>query len=71
MNLQKKYRAQLINYIKPYNPNITIIYVEAPSIEDNIKRRNGMVDGDIIKSMIKKLDFPTESECDKLIIYKQ
>lgn len=71
MNLQKKYRNQLINFVKKFNPSITIIYVEAPSIEDNIKRREGMISSDIIKSMIHKLDFPTKNECDNLIIIKQ
>lgn len=71
MFLQKKYRNKILNLIMEYRPYITIIYVEAPTLEDNINRRKGQIDSNILNSMINKLDFPSEIECMKLIINKQ
>ena len=41
INLKKKYREEIKNYIKSlgYDPYYEYIYIEAPSLNDNIKRR--------------------------------
>lgn len=61
-NLKRKYRKRFLEIMKPYNPIIIYVYVEAPTIEDNIKRRKGQIKHEIIKRMASNFDFPLPSE---------
>ena len=70
-SLKKFYRDGLIGQVLPYNPYIEIIYIEAPTIEDNLKRRKGQIPENIILNMQDNFDFPRETECHKLTIAKQ
>lgn len=70
-NLKLMYRNVLHTMLYPYNPEIIYVYIEAPSIEDNKKRRKGQVDSRTIDRMVKSFDFPELYEYDQLIIYKQ
>lgn len=70
-NLKLQYRDELHKMIYKYNPEIIYVYIEAPSIEDNKKRRKGQIDSRTIERMAKSFDFPEFYEYDKLIIYKQ
>ena len=69
-NLKKFYRDKLINTILPYKPFIEIVYVEAPTITDNLNRRSGQIPNNIIINMMENFDFPKETECHKLTIVK-
>lgn len=70
-SLRKFYREKLIATMLPYNPYIIIVYVEAPSIEDNLKRRKGQIPEKVILNMQSSIDFPRSTECHELIIAKQ
>ena len=70
-NIRKIHREQLINLILPYNPYIEIIYIESPSINDNLLRRKGQISDKVILEMQRNFDFPKETECHKLTLVKQ
>lgn len=63
-NLKKQYRKRFLEIIKPYKPKVIYIYAEAPSLEDNYKRREGQIKPGIIKRMASNFDFPLPSEFD-------
>lgn len=71
-SLKKKYRQAFIDIAEKFNHvNIVYVYVEAPSIEDCIRRRGEGKWKGIINRMWDEFEFPDKSECNKLIIYKQ
>ena len=71
INLSAKRRKALHNQWGKYKPNWRYIYVEAPTLEDNLKRRDGQISPKIFKDMIQRFDFPDIFECDYLTIIKQ
>lgn len=70
-NLKLAYRKAFNQLIMKYNPYIRYVYVEAPSIEDNIARREGQIPKKVFDRMINNFDFPQTTECDELIVLKQ
>lgn len=66
-NLKKKYRDDIKNMLKPYNCMIHYHYVEAPSFEETLKRRDGMINPDIIIKMRDSFDFPRPWEADEVL----
>ena len=62
-SLKKKARKQYLDLCKEYNAVPIYIYVEAPSMEENIKRREGQIDATIIERMWNTMEFPTKDEC--------
>lgn len=67
-SLKKKYRNQYANLYEKYNIVPIFVYVEAPSMEENKKRREGQIDGKIIENMWSTMEFPTKDECFSLLI---
>lgn len=67
-NLRRQYRKRFLEIIKPYEPRVVYIYVEAPTIEDNYKRRDGQIKPEIIKRMASNFDFPLPSEFDQFYL---
>ena len=65
-SLKKKYRDQYIEYIKKYDVVPVYVYVEAPSLDENFKRRDGEIDSNIIQRMWDGFEFPNHSECHEL-----
>lgn len=65
-NLKKQYRKHFLEIMKPYKPKVIYIYVEAPSLEDNFKRREGQIKPEIIRNMLSNFDFPCSTEYDAL-----
>lgn len=70
-SLKKMHREQLINMVIPYNPFIEIVYIEAPTIEDNLKRRKGQIPEKVILDMQAYMDFPRTIEAHNIIFIKQ
>lgn len=71
-SLKKSYRKQFNDLAYKYStPRIVYIYIEAPSIEECIKRRGGGKWEGIINKMYQGFDFPERGECDELIVIKQ
>ena len=70
INLKKKYREEIKNYIKSlgYDPYYEYIYIEAPSLNDNIKRRENQISEEVFHNMIRNFDFPRIGEYDVLRI---
>lgn len=62
-NLLKKYRQTFNKMIIEHGGHPTFIYIEAPTFEDNLKRRDGMISPKIIESMFWRFEFPEMSEC--------
>jgi predicted kinase len=67
LNLKKKYRDAYKNLLKKFNVVWEYVYVQAPTIEDNLKRREGILDEDIIKGMVFNLDWPMAGEYDNIM----
>ena len=70
-NLLRKYRSEFVKTVLPFNPSITFVYVEPNEMGDCAKRRDGQIKKEIVDGMWDRLDFPDNSECDKLLIVKQ
>ena len=70
LNIKKKYRDALKNLVKGYDIEWVYIYVEAPTIEDNEKRRPTFKAGSI-REMTAVLEWPRSDEYDILVISKQ
>lgn len=69
-SLKKRYRKQYIDLCKEYNAAPHYIYVEAPSMEENINRRKGQIKEDVIQRMWGEMDFPTLDECFTLTLIR-
>ena len=67
-NLRRQYRKRFLEIIKPYEPRVVYIYVEAPTIEDNYNRRDGQIKPEIIKRMALNFDFPLPFEFDQFYL---
>lgn len=70
-NLKKEFRTKMRKMIHPYNAHIIYYYIEAPTFEDNLRRRDGMISKDVIERMRKQFDFPKLTECERLFVKKQ
>lgn len=70
-SIRKIHRKNLIDMVKVYGPFIEIIYVEAPTIQDNLKRRKGQIPESVILEMQANMDFPRDTECHFLRFEKQ
>lgn len=69
INLKKKYRDYYKELLKEFNVNWIYHYVEASSLETNIKRREGQIDRNVFINMIKSFEWPNASEYDRLIYH--
>ena len=70
-NLKKKYRDEYVSTLRFYGYKVIFVYVEAPTLEFNYKRRNGEVPKEVINRMAKSFEWPESTEYDELIIAKQ
>ena len=70
-NLVEKYRKPFVEIAQKYNYTVHFVYIEAPSLEECIKRREGQIKPEVIYKMQEKLEWPTPFEYDKLTIIKQ
>jgi predicted kinase len=71
MNIKRKYRDILTKYLRKNGYKILFVYVEAPTLNDNIKRRQGQIKSDIITKLVLSFEYPESVEYDKMIISKQ
>lgn len=71
MNLTKRYRDMFHREYDSFNPRYTYIYVEAPTINTNITRRDGQIPEKEIERMVNSIDFPEGHEYDSLRLVKQ
>lgn len=66
INLKRSYRDSYKELAQNYNVYWEYVYVQAPSLEDNYKRRP-MISKEQFDEMINKFDFPDPSEYDRII----
>lgn len=66
INLKRSYRDSYKELAENYNVHWEYVYVQAPSLEDNYKRRP-MISKEQFDEMISKFDFPDPSEYDRLV----
>lgn len=71
INLRKRYRDSYHLMLNKYNVNWIYVYVEAPSLEETIKRRDGQINASAYEGMIMNFDWPSKDEYDTLLIDKQ
>ena len=71
INLRKKYRDDYKKLLSKYNVRWVYVVIEAPSIEDNISRRQGQVPEDVLRNMYNGFVMPSPDEYDEIIHYKQ
>lgn len=64
INLKKDYRLEYQRLLSNYDVYVTYIYVEATSLDKNIERRSGQIGEDVLKTIIKKFDWPEYNEYD-------
>lgn len=70
-SLKRKYRKEYFDYAKKYDIVPIYVYVEAPSLEENFKRRDGEIDSTIIQRMWDGFEFPNHSECYEMWLVDQ
>ena len=68
---KKKYREASVKLLQEAGFRIFYIYIEAPTLEFNYKRREGQIPEETIKAMALSFEFPEPGEYDNLIIQKQ
>jgi predicted kinase len=66
-NVRKMYRDAYTDMAMRFMPKIVYIYVEAPSIDENKKRRKGMMPLEVIDRMWNQFDFPEPTEYNEFI----
>lgn len=74
INLKKKYRDDyhtMANQASGNNIEWVYVYIEAPSLQSNINRREGQIKANAFNDMIEKFDWPTADEYDEFFIKKQ
>jgi predicted kinase len=69
INLSEKRRKALKNQCPNYE--VVYWYVEAPTLADNLRRREGQIGEKVFDNMISNFDFPQLFECNILNIFKQ
>ena len=70
-NLKRRYRMQYKSLLKHFPVKWIYVIVTAPSIEDNISRRQGQIPPEIIRRMSDSYEPPTPDEYDEIIEVKQ
>ena len=70
-HLKKKYRSENVKTLRFYGYKVIFVYVEAPTLEFNYKRRDGEVTKEVIDRMALSFEWPDITEYDELIIDKQ
>lgn len=66
INLKRCYRDSYKELAQGYNVYWEYIYVQAPSLEDNYRRRP-MISKEVFDNMLNKFDYPEPSEYDRII----
>lgn len=66
INLKKVYRDSYKTIASDFNVHWEYVYVQAPSLEDNYKRRP-MISKEQFNEMLSRFDFPDPSEYDRII----
>lgn len=67
MNLMKKYRDEYKTLLADYDVEWNYHYVEAPSLSDNLKRRD--YPSKVLDGMVSRIEWPTGDEYDKFFFY--
>jgi predicted kinase len=69
--LKKKYRESVVSKLRDNGYKIVYVYVEAPTLEINYKRREGEVPQNVINRMALNFEYPEVTEFDEIIFDKQ
>jgi predicted kinase len=69
--LKKKYREPVSTKLRDNGYKVIYVYVEAPTIEINCKRREGELPANVIKRMALNFEYPEVTEFDEIIFDKQ
>ena len=70
-NLKRKYRMAYKKLLRDFPVDWVYVIVKAPTIEDNIKRREGQIPPEIIMRMANSYEAPTPDEYDEIIEVNQ
>lgn len=71
MNLVEKYRRAYKEVLKDFSLKYEYVYVEAPTLEECKRRRDGQISGKEIDRMLDRLEFPRPYEFDCYGFVKQ
>lgn len=69
LNIKKRYRMAIKDAIKGIDVRVIYVYMEAPSLKENINCRPTFVPG-CIEGMTETLEWPTREEYDEFWVYK-
>ena len=70
-NLKREHRDKYVKLLKFHGYRIEYIYIEAPSFEENCKRREGQIEPEVMRSIALGFEWPEACEYDILRIIKQ
>jgi putative nucleotidyltransferase with HDIG domain len=70
MNTKRKYRDSYKSLLSNYNVDWNYIYVEAPTLGDNLERRMGQIEKGTFIQMINDIEMPTHDEYDNISYIK-
>lgn len=70
-NLRQAYRDNLRLFTAIWKPRLVLVYREAPSWADNLKRREGQIPVAVMENMRKSFEFPTNAEFDEIVVSRQ
>lgn len=68
-HLAKRWIDNIINLTKEYGANYVIHYVEAPSWDDNLKRREGLIPLSEMDRMRNNMEMPSLESCHQLLFH--
>lgn len=68
MNNRRKYRDGYKNLLKGYKIKWIYIYVQAPTLKDNISRRKGQIPEESFKPMVTRFEWPSVDEYNELYV---
>ena len=71
LNLTKRYRDAYHKEFLRFAPRYEYVYIEAPTIEDNLERRKGQIPKSEIYRMLDNMEFPDPHEYNSLTLIKQ
>ena len=70
-NIKRWQRKQYKKLLRNFNVNWVYVVIKAPSIEDNIERRAGQIDPEVLRRIEASYQPPTPDEYDEIIEVNQ
>ncbi len=70
INIRKVFRNMLVEMVREYNGRVVFIYVEQPTLQDNINNRKDDISKDTFINLVESMSFPSPTDCFDFIVCK-